>query len=90
MGFKIRTACVVAAMLVGTASFASAQGGGGTDYSYKAKSSQGVGSKGRMTAPSEHATTGSTAGTRHSKKHMMRGETAHHTTSKSKTTGQSY
>ncbi len=88
MGFKIWTACVVAAMLVGTAPVAFAQGGGGTDY--KAKSSQSVGSKGRMTAPSEHATTGSTAGTRHSKKHMMRGETAHHTTSKSKTTGQSY
>jgi hypothetical protein len=88
MRFKISMACVVAAMLVGTAPVAFAQGGS-TDRNYNAKGSQGMGSKAGMTA-SEHATTGSTAGMRHSKKHSMRGETAHHATSKSRATGQSY
>ena len=91
MRFKIRTACVVAAMLVGTAPVALAQGGS-TDRNYNSNSSQSMGSKGRMTT-SEHATTGSTAGMKgmhRSKKHSMRGETAHHATSKGKSTGQSY
>ena len=89
MRFKIRTACVVAAMLVASAPVAFAQGGS-TDRNYNANGSQSVGSKGRMTT-NEHATTGSTAGMHRSKKtNSMRGETAHHATSKSKATGQSY
>lgn len=89
MRFKIRTACVVAAMLAASAPVAFAQGGS-TDRNYNAKSSQGMGSKAGMTT-NEHATTGSTAGMHRSKKmHSMRGETAHHATSKSKATGQSY
>ena len=86
MGFRIRTACVVAAMLVGMAPVAFAQGGS-TDRNYNATGSQGVGSKGGMTAR-EHATTGSTAGMRRSKKHSMRGETAHHATRKGTATEQ--
>ena len=89
MRFKIRTACVVAAMLVASAPVAFAQGGS-TDRNYNANGSQHVGSKGSMTT-NEHATTGSTSGMHRSKTHAMRGETAHHaTTSKSKSTGKGY
>jgi hypothetical protein len=88
MQFKIRTAVVVAAMLMASAPVAFAQGGS-TDQKYNATGSQHVGSKGGMTT-NEHATTGSTSGKHRSKTHSMRGETAHHATSKSKSTGQSY
>lgn len=85
MRFRIRTACVVAAMLVAGVPVAFAQGGS-TDRNYNANGSQNVGSKGGTTA-NEHATTGSTAGMsgmHRSKMHSRRGETAHHATSKGK------
>jgi hypothetical protein len=78
-------------MLVGSAPVAFAQGGM-TDRNYNSTGSQGVGNGGGMrAAPGEHATTGSTAGmrsTRRSRTESTRGETAHHATRKGAATGQ--